>query len=134
MRPLERLTIGLCLLIFLTIAIPTWAAPSNTDRLFDRVWAAYVPTLHAHFIDHLYFDDATLDALAHAAKTTVRLRLRLDRRGGVQTVEVLESSPIGLFTRSCVEAAQRMGRLPNLPEIVHEHGRREGIEFVFGTQ
>lgn len=114
---------------------PAWANPSaDTDRLFDRVWAAYVPALHAHFIDHLDFDDATLDALAHAPKTTVRLRLRLDRRGGVQTVEVLDASPIERFTDACVDAARRMGRLPDLPEIIHDRGRREGVEFVFGTQ
>lgn len=112
-----------------------WANPTtDTDRLFDRVWAAYVPTLHAHFIDHLDFDDATLDALAHAPKTTVRLRLRLDRRGGVQTVEVLDVSSVERFTRACVDAARRMGRLPDLPAIIHDRGRREGVEFVFGTQ
>lgn len=129
----RQLLAGVVLCVLMYVG-PAWPAPTDTDRLFDRVWAAYVPTLHTHFINHLSFDDATLDVLANAPAMHVRLRLRLDRRGGVQTVEVLEPSPIGRFTRACVDAAQRMGRLPGLPDIVHERGRREGIEFVFGTQ
>ncbi len=125
--------VSMLVLILLVVKL-TWASPLDQDRLFDRVWTAYLPKLHTHFTAYLALDDATLDALSAAPRTSVHLLIRLNRHGGVQTVEVRAPSVLPAFTHACVDAAQRMGQLPDLPRIVHDRGRREGLDFVFGTQ
>lgn len=105
----------------------------DADRLYDRVWAQYLPTLHRHFIAHLELDDALRSTLARHRPTTVRLHLVLDRHGRVQTATILQASALPRFTRACAQAARELGRLPSLPPAILQRGHRNGLEFTFGT-
>jgi TonB family protein len=123
----------LAVLYLLLCSVTTHATNITNDRAFDVAWQAYVPTLHTHFIRHLDLDDHTLHQLATHPGTGVQLRLRLDRYGRVQTVNVVQPSTVKPFTRACVHAARTMGRLPSLPRTIHDHGRRKGLLFTFAT-
>ncbi|MBI4237872.1 MAG: hypothetical protein HY696_05570 [Deltaproteobacteria bacterium] len=104
------------------------------DRLYDRVWAAYLPTLHQRFMTHLQLDADTQQELRMHRGASLRLRLWLNRRGTVQRVAVLTPASSESFTRACRLAAERLGHLPDLPPAILQRGQREGLEFDFGTR
>lgn len=110
--------------------IPDLAA----DRLYDRVWAAYLPTLHHQLVTKLQLDTTAKEELSTQRGASLRLRLQLDRRGAVHQVEVVETSAGEGFTRACRLAAERLGRLPDLPPAILRRGQQEGLEFDFGTR
>ena len=139
MKRSPRLVPSLCSLVLIAIITLTVSGTASAinitqDRMYDRVWHDYLPTLHEHFIDHLELDDGVRRQLVAHRGTGVRLKLMLDRQGRITTVDVLDQSEVKDFTRACVQAARAMGRLPKLPPPILKRGRTDGVEFVFRTQ
>ncbi|GEM_PF-4478323 len=134
-EPGERLARALFMIAILGLLLTGGSAVDMAQsRVFDQLWASYLPTVQKKFEAVLYLDDATYTALGERPHRAVRMRLRLDKYGRVLTSELARSSGIASFDHACVQAGLSLGRLPQLPAEILEHGRRIGLEFDFGTR
>jgi TonB family protein len=133
---LRTMICALCLCSVLPFPARASPRPTSIDdaRHFDRLWNDYLPSLHYQFIQHIEIAPDLMGTLAITEGVRVRMRLWLDRRGRVRSVDLLDRSPLPRFDHACVRAAKAMGRLRHLPPGILQRGRTHGLEFVFATQ
>lgn len=118
----------LCSIFYLLLA----HAATTDPRLLDRAWQRYVPTVHELLIGYIERDDAVRAAATAEAHASVTLQIWLDRRGAIARTTVTTPSGVPQFDRAIQTAAERIGVLPDLPDVLLDVGRRDGLSITFG--